>query len=422
MMPSSQGYAFLMAADSSIVAHPDTTFIAKKSTIDLHSDTSLTQYTSTTSKGTLVSMHNDAFTNKKSITITVPFGLASSDHKWLLGITTPINVIMSDVQSMIYFSIVLCLLSLVFISFGVFYTVNKLITSPLKNITTVLDYIASGDLQKTTKHKCFQQIEIQSNRNDEIGMICNSISTLDTKLRIIITDIKLALHNVQQVSEKLFDTSRHLHNGAGLQSQASQDVSNSIEQISNMLNQYLDEAEQNGQQAKQAANDLEKGGQAVSQSVNVINLIAAKVSMIEDIAFQTNILALNAAVEAARAGEQGKGFSVVAAEVRKLAERSQLAAGEIRELSGDSLIIANNAGSLISAIVPEMQLTAKSIEKFSITSKQQNQSVEQINSSLVELENTMKSNITLSSEVNDLASGLKQKAKELAKTINYFKI
>lgn len=422
MMPSNEGYAFLLAADNTVVAHPDTAFIAKKSTFDLHADTSLTKYLVTNNNKTLVSSFKDEYTQKKSLTITVPFGLAGSPQQWLLGVTVPTSIVMADIHTMIIFSAILCIISLILISCTVFFTVNYLITRPLKNITSVLDTIANGEIKKATQQQCYRDVLKLSSRTDEIGMISISISTLENKLRNILTEIKHTLQNIQLVSEKLTQTSQHLNHGAGLQSQASQDVSKSIEQISNMLNTYLSEAEHNGRQAKNAASDLEKGGQAVSLSVEVINNIANKISIIEDIAFQTNILALNAAVEAARAGEQGKGFSVVASEVRKLAERSQAAAVEIRNLSGDSLNIANKAGTLISSIVPEMQLTAESIEKFSETNKQQNHKVELINNALSDLENTMNSNINLSTEVSDLATGLSTKAQELANSIHYFKL
>ena len=124
--------------------------------------------------------------------------------------------------------------------------------------------------------------------------------------------------------------------------------------------------------AIKAAEDAKEGGKAVSETVEAMKDIADKISIIEEIARQTNMLALNAAIEAARAGEHGKGFAVVAAEVRKLAERSQGAAREISQLSASSVDVAEQAGELLIKMVPDIQKTADLVQEISAASNEQN--------------------------------------------------
>ena len=148
--------------------------------------------------------------------------------------------------------------------------------------------------------------------------------------------------------------------------------------------------------------------------------IAEKIGIIEEIARQTNLLALNAAIEAARAGEHGKGFAVVAAEVRKLAERSGNAAGEISELSGTSVAIAEQAGSLLARIVPDVQRTAELIQEIAASSVEQNAGAEQINRAIQQLDQVVQQNASASEEMASTAEELSGQAIQLQETIAYF--
>ena len=150
--------------------------------------------------------------------------------------------------------------------------------------------------------------------------------------------------------------------------------------------------------------------------------IAGKISIIEEIARQTNLLALNAAIEAARAGEHGKGFAVVASEVRKLAERSQTAAGEINRLSATSVEVAENAGTMLNTLVPDIAKTADLVQEITAASNEQNTGAEQINKAIQQLDQVIQQNAASAEELASTASNLTNQAEQLQQSISFFRI
>jgi len=174
--------------------------------------------------------------------------------------------------------------------------------------------------------------------------------------------------------------------------------------------------------ATKSAEEANKGGEAVVKTVAAMKEIAEKIMIIEEIARQTNLLALNAAIEAARAGEHGKGFAVVAAEVRKLAERSQVAAGEINELSSNSVDIAESAGRVLTELVPNIQKTAELVQEISAASREQDAGAEQIAKSIQQLDAVIQQNASASEEMASTAEELSSQSEQLAEMMSFFKL
>ena len=193
------------------------------------------------------------------------------------------------------------------------------------------------------------------------------------------------------------------------------------EKVAN-IQQNSDNSNQTEKITIKTADGVKNGSQTTLNAVSSMKQIAEKITIINDIAFQTNILALNAAVEAARAGEHGRGFAVVAAEVRKLAERSKKAAEEIDVLSKSGVGISEIAGQQLQAIVPEIEKTVRLVQEIALASKEQNLGAEQINSALQQLNQVTQQNASTSENVATNAENLSKQAERLNKIITYFQI
>jgi methyl-accepting chemotaxis protein len=194
-----------------------------------------------------------------------------------------------------------------------------------------------------------------------------------------------------------------------------------MEQMVSNIKQNADNAQQTDKIANKSAKDAQESGKSVLEAVSAMKEIASKISIIEEIARQTNLLALNAAIEAARAGEHGKGFAVVAAEVRKLAERSQKAAGEINQLSANTLKVSEKSGEMLDKLVPDIQRTAELVQEITAASKEQDTGAEQINKALQQLEQVIQQNASASEEMASTTEELTGQSDQLVSALSFFR-
>jgi methyl-accepting chemotaxis protein len=195
-----------------------------------------------------------------------------------------------------------------------------------------------------------------------------------------------------------------------------------MEEMAANVKQNAENASQTEKIAHQSAQDAEASGAAVSRAVEAMQTIAGKITIVQEIARQTDLLALNAAVEAARAGEHGKGFAVVASEVRKLAERSQTAAAEIGALSGETVKAAQEAGAMLTRLVPDIKKTAQLVEEITAACREQDVGATQINQAIQQLDKVGQQNSSASEQVSSTAEELASQAEQLQSTIGFFKI
>ncbi len=252
--------------------------------------------------------------------------------------------------------------------------------------------------------------------------VYKSMEEMVQRLRFIVTDIQASADNVTGGSQELSSSAEELSQGATEQAASAEEASASMEEMSSNIKQNADNALQTERIASQSAEDARKGGGAVTETVRAMKEIAEKISIVEEIARQTDLLALNAAIEAARAGDHGKGFAVVASEVRKLAERSQTAAGEISQLSSSSVEVAEMAGQMLDKLVPDIQKTSELVEEISAANNEQNSGTDQVNRAIQQLDQVIQQNAAASEEMASTSEELASQANQLQETIAFFKI
>ncbi|WP_298804541.1 methyl-accepting chemotaxis protein [uncultured Rhizobium sp.] len=288
-------------------------------------------------------------------------------------------------------------------------TINVM-TGNLRNTATIADQIANGDL--TVKPKPMSE-------KDTLGL---SLQSMVERLRGVVADALSASDNVSSGSQQLSAGSEQLSQGATEQASSAEEASASMEEMAANIKQNADNAAQTEKIARQSAKDAEISGQAVDRAVNAMRTIAEKISIVQEIARQTDLLALNAAVEAARAGEHGRGFAVVASEVRKLAERSQAAAAEISSLSGETVTVATEAGDMLSRLVPDIRKTAELVAEISAACREQDIGASQINEAIQQLDKVTQQNAGASEEMSATSEELAAQAEELQASIAFFRV
>jgi methyl-accepting chemotaxis protein-2 (aspartate sensor receptor) len=288
---------------------------------------------------------------------------------------------------------------------------SRLITRPLRRSVQFIQSIAQGDLT--------QQMRID--RHDEFGQLLTAMNDMTGRLRVVVADVKGAAANVASGSQQLSAGAVQLSQGTTEQAASAEEASSSVEEMSATIRQNADNARQTEGIARTSAADAQKGSQAVLETVDAMKKIASRISIIEEIARQTNLLALNAAIEAARAGERGKGFAVVASEVRKLAERSQVAAGEINQLTASSVEVAERAGTMLAKLLPDIQKTAELVKEINAASMEQNSGAEQINTAIQQLNNVIQQNAGGAEEIASTSEELSSQAEQLQNAMTFFK-
>jgi methyl-accepting chemotaxis protein len=291
-------------------------------------------------------------------------------------------------------------------------SITKSITVPIQQAVEHAERIAAGDLTK----------EILVTNSSETGKLQQAMHEMSSRLSNIIRDVREGSAAVASAAQQVSASSQSLSQGTSEQAASVEEMSSSLEQMNASISQNADNSREVEQAATKGAQAAEESGNAVKETVEAMKQIAAKTSVIEEIAYQTNLLALNAAIEAARAGDQGRGFAVVAIEVRKLAERSQLAAQEIGGLAGKSVSVAERSGQLLSDLVPSIKKTADLVQDVAAASTEQSGGVTQINQAMSQVDTVTQRNASSAEELSSTAEELAAQSEQLQQLMTFFRV
>jgi methyl-accepting chemotaxis protein len=282
-------------------------------------------------------------------------------------------------------------------------------TGNLRITATMAEAIANGDLT------------VEAKRRSDKDVLGIAFERMLARLRTVVSDAAGAADNVSSGSQQLSASAEQLSQGATEQASAAEEASASMEEMAANVKQNADNAGQTERIARQSAKSAETSGEAVGRAVQAMQTIAEKITIVQEIARQTDLLALNAAVEAARAGEHGRGFAVVASEVRKLAERSQAAANEISTVSTQTVKAAHEAGEMLIRLVPDIRKTADLVTEISAACREQDAGAEQINQAIQQLDKVTQQNASASEQMSATSEQLSAQAEQLQASIAYFR-
>ena len=354
----------------------------------------------------------DEYTVDGNLFITYPiilYDFSGNEIGYILGLKNLQKLKSGLINSLIVSLMIF--LSIAILATGLLYYLLRRALLPMSNVVSIINRVSSGDYS--------MDIEVES--KDETGQILSAVKKMIGQVRKVVFDVKEASDIVAGGSGQLSIAAQALSDGASRQVSSVEQTTSVMEEISSTIQQNAENSQETEKIAISASQDADESAEAVMDAMSSMKQIAGKISIIEEIARQTNMLALNAAVEAARAGEHGKGFAVVADEVRMLAERSQRAAGEISDISSSSVAVAEKTSKMIKKLVPDIQETAKLVRQISISSNEQSSGVEQVDDSIQQLNRVIQENASATEEMAATAETLADQARRLQGNIRFFK-
>jgi methyl-accepting chemotaxis protein len=314
------------------------------------------------------------------------------------------------VKKQIIITITPLLVMISFITLVIFF--SRTITLPLKDVLNLSKKITEGKLENS----------LESDHKDEIEDLSLAINSMSTKLSEVVSSIKEGASVVLATGSEISTSSQSVSEGANRQAATVEELASSVELIAQRFREASQVARKTGELAKLTSADLDRVSVSANESIEAIRQIAGKIGVISEISFQTNLLALNAAVEAARAGEHGRGFAVVASEVRRLAERSKIAAQEINELSAATVKATEESGLQMQEVLPSIKKSTELIHDIVAAIIDLESNIQQVNGGIQQLNTVTQGNASAAEEMNATAETLSEKSKEFEDLMNFFKI
>lgn len=348
------------------------------------------------------------------------------DWDWVIVGNASADEITSDARNMGIMLMVGGLIAVLALSIMLYLLIRNQVSRPLALAAQAAGEIGKGDLT----------VRLETDRTDEIGRLSIAMDGISQGLANVVWNVRRGTETIASASAQIAAGNQDLSSRTEQQASSLEETASSMEELTSTVRQNADNAHHANQLAMNASEVATKGGMVVSQVVETMksidessHKIANIISVIDGIAFQTNILALNAAVEAARAGEQGRGFAVVATEVRSLAQRSAEAAREIKSLIDDSVSkvesgskLVEQAGATMGEVVTSIRSVNDIMNEITAASREQTEGIEQVNQAITQMDQVTQQNAALVEEAAAAAEALQNQSADLLKQVDVFKL